>query len=486
MRLGYFANVTHAQPQVAVQRGTFDEFLGDNVTLETKTFNAGPDVITAIFAGELDASYIGPNPAINGFVQSDGEELRIIAGATSGGARLIVRPGREHLGAGRLREQEDRDAAAREHAGCGAALVAGGQRTERAGAGRQRAGAADGERRPAHAVPERRDRRRVGAGAVGDAARAGGGRRRVPRRGVAVAGRQVRDDAPDRADGVPRRAPGRRRDLLRAHVETTEWINANPEEAKTLVNQSIEEITSKPLAQEVIDSAWENIEITYDPVASSLYKSAEDACGARVPGRESGPHDDLRAGSAERDPGGEEPAGGIEPVRWSSVVGRRSVSDGSGRCHCTSPAPSQRGGWTERVLARAAVRADSRDTAAAPLLSLQGVSKRFVTSRHDTTAIQDIDLDMREGEFVCVVGPSGCGKSTLLNIIAGLDRATQGRSRSTASHCKGSSADRVVVFQDAALYPWLNVRANVEFGLKMKGISGKRAAARSPTGTSSW
>ena len=64
---------------------------------------------------------------------------------------------------------------------------------------------------------------------------------------------------------------------LRVHVETTEWIKANPEEAKTLVNQSIEEITSKPLSQEVIDSAWDTIEITYDPIASSLYKSAEDA-----------------------------------------------------------------------------------------------------------------------------------------------------------------------------------------------------------------
>ena len=65
--------------------------------------------------------------------------------------------------------------------------------------------------------------------------------------------------------------------LLRAHVETTEWINANPDEAKTLVNESIEAITSKPLAQAVIDAAWENIEITYDPMASSLYESAEAA-----------------------------------------------------------------------------------------------------------------------------------------------------------------------------------------------------------------
>ena len=139
MRLGYFANVTHAQPQVGLGRGTYAEVLGDNVTLETQTFNAGPDVITAIFAGELDASYIGPNPAINGFVQSDGEEIRIIAGATSGGARLIVRPDANISTAADFANKKRGDAAAREHAGRGAAEVARRQRAEREGAGRQRA-----------------------------------------------------------------------------------------------------------------------------------------------------------------------------------------------------------------------------------------------------------------------------------------------------------------------------------------------------------
>ena len=105
------------------------------------------------------------------------------------------------------------------------------------------------------------------------------------------------------------------------------------------------------------------------------------------------------------------------------------------------------------------------------LLSVRNVSRRFVTSRHDTTALQDISLDIKQGEFICVVGPSGCGKSTLLNLVAGLDRPTEGELVFDDKPITGSGAERVVVFQEAALYPWLNVRANVEFGLKMNGVS---------------
>src|SRR5687768_7615207 len=92
LRLGYFPNITHAPALVGVKDGTFKQELGDLVKLETKTFNAGPAAIEALFAGEIDISYIGPNPAINGFVQSKGEALRIIGGSTSGGALLVVRP----------------------------------------------------------------------------------------------------------------------------------------------------------------------------------------------------------------------------------------------------------------------------------------------------------------------------------------------------------------------------------------------------------
>jgi sulfonate transport system ATP-binding protein len=104
-----------------------------------------------------------------------------------------------------------------------------------------------------------------------------------------------------------------------------------------------------------------------------------------------------------------------------------------------------------------------------PLLEFKGVTKRFLTDRHNTTAVEDISFEIAESEFICVVGPSGCGKSTLLNLIAGLDRPTEGELLFDGRPITRSGADRVVVFQEPALYPWLNVRANVEFGLKMNG-----------------
>src|SRR2546430_6896292 len=93
LNLGYFPNLTHAVALVGVERGTFKSALGSNVKLETKTFNAGPALIEALFAGDIDIGYVGPNPAVNGYVKSNGSALRVIAGASSGGALFIVRPG---------------------------------------------------------------------------------------------------------------------------------------------------------------------------------------------------------------------------------------------------------------------------------------------------------------------------------------------------------------------------------------------------------
>jgi NitT/TauT family transport system substrate-binding protein len=92
VRLGVFANVTHAPGLVAIESGLLQDALGKDVKLEVSYFNAGPAVITALLADAIDVSYIGPNPSITGFAQTNGEALRIISGSTSAGASLVVKP----------------------------------------------------------------------------------------------------------------------------------------------------------------------------------------------------------------------------------------------------------------------------------------------------------------------------------------------------------------------------------------------------------
>lgn len=109
-------------------------------------------------------------------------------------------------------------------------------------------------------------------------------------------------------------------------------------------------------------------------------------------------------------------------------------------------------------------------SAPAPKISLRDVSLSYRTnSGQSLKALQGINLDVRRGEFLCIVGPSGCGKSTLLHLIAGLSQPTSGSVRVDGKSVHGTGTDRIVIFQDLGLFPWLTVRQNVEFGLRMKG-----------------
>ena len=277
LRLGYFPNITHSQPIVGLQRGTFEEVLGPNVTLETKTFNAGPSAIEALFAGAIDATYIGPNPAINGYAQSDGEALRIVAGATIGGALLIVRP------EARIEEPGDldgkriaspqlgntQDVALRKYLldnGLGAKESGGNvdvlptQNPDTLNLFKQ--GEIDGAW-----VPEPWATRLI---------QEAGGEVFLDERELWPNGAFVTTHLIVSTDFLEEH-PATVEKLIQAHVEATEWINDNPAEARQLVNKGIEEVTGAGLPPAVIDTAWENIEVTYDPISSSLFGSAASA-----------------------------------------------------------------------------------------------------------------------------------------------------------------------------------------------------------------
>ena len=102
------------------------------------------------------------------------------------------------------------------------------------------------------------------------------------------------------------------------------------------------------------------------------------------------------------------------------------------------------------------------------MLKTAGLSKTFKNAAEP--ALSDINLEIEDGEFICIVGPSGCGKSTLLNLIAGLEKPTEGTITLDGREVLGPGADRVVMFQEPALYPWLNVIDNVKFGMKLAGV----------------
>lgn len=277
VRLGYFPNLTHAAALVAVERGSFQEALGPDVKLDIKTFNAGPSAIEAMFAGELDITYIGPNPAINGYVRSNGEALRIIAGATSAGALFIVRPEANISTAADLAGKKlaspqlgnTQDVALRAY------LIANGLDTVENGGTVTivptqnpdiltlfQKGEIDGAW-----VPEPWGTRLL---------LEANGKLFLDEKTLCPQGKFVTTHIIASTKFLNEH-PDLLKAILSAHVDTVQFINEHPDEAKKIVNSKIERITSRALPDEVLQQAYNNLEITYDPVASSLFKSAEDA-----------------------------------------------------------------------------------------------------------------------------------------------------------------------------------------------------------------
>ncbi len=105
------------------------------------------------------------------------------------------------------------------------------------------------------------------------------------------------------------------------------------------------------------------------------------------------------------------------------------------------------------------------------ILQAKNIVKHFEHNGESMVALDGVSLDVREGDFICLVGPSGCGKSTFLNIIAGLEKPDSGEILLSGKHLEGHDKKIIMVFQDGALFPWLNVIDNVEFGLKIAGIT---------------
>jgi NitT/TauT family transport system substrate-binding protein len=277
LRVGYFPNVTHAQALVGRANGQFEKTLGAGVRLEWKAFNAGPSAIEALFANAIDLTYVGANPTVAGYARSEGQAVRVIAGAASGGASLVVRKDAGIRSASDFHGKKvatpqlgnTQDVALRSW------MRANGLKSREKGGDVQVIPISNpdqltlflkGEIDAAWA-PEPWAARLV---------HEGGGRIFLDERDLwpdhqfvvtnLIASPKFLKEHPDVV-----------KNFLRAHVELTEWINKNAAQAKQILNEQLQKETGKSLAQEVLDDAFSRMQVTYDPIRSSLLKSNQQA-----------------------------------------------------------------------------------------------------------------------------------------------------------------------------------------------------------------
>ncbi len=276
LRLGYFPNVTHATAIVGVEQKLFEKSLGSGAALETASFNSGTEAVEALFSDAIDATFIGPNPAINAWQQSDGQAIRIVSGATSGGAFLVVRKGIQSAKDLRGKTLPSPDLGNTQDVALRAWLKDQGLETDLEGGGDVsivpqenaqiletfRAGEIDGA-----SVPEPWATRLIDEG---------DGKVLVDERDLWPGGRYVITHLMV-ATRFLQEHPDVVRKLLQGVVAANEFLNEKPDAAKAIVNDGIEELTGARMPDKTMDKAWENLVFTLDPVASSLRESAEDA-----------------------------------------------------------------------------------------------------------------------------------------------------------------------------------------------------------------
>ena len=276
LRLGYFPNVTHAPAIIGVQDGLFEEALGDGVELDTTTFNAGGEAIEALFSDAIDATFVGPNPAINGFSESEGTALRIVAGTTSGGASLVVREGIDSpddlegttLATPALGNTQD--------VALRAWLLDQGYETDQAGGGDV-------------SITPQDNPDTLTAFQQGDIDGAWLPEPWATRLILEGEGQVLVDEADLWPEGefvtthlivateYLEEHPANVRALIDGLLQAIDVANGDAAEAQTITNDGIEADTTDRLADETIAGAWENLSFTSDPIASSLEESKDDA-----------------------------------------------------------------------------------------------------------------------------------------------------------------------------------------------------------------
>ena len=276
LRIGYFANINHIQAVIGIGTGDFQNSLG-NIKMESQVFNAGPSAIEALVANRIDMAYVGPNPAINGYLKSDGQALRIIAGASSGGAVFVIRNDSEinsiHDFTGKKFASPQlgntQDVALRTY------LLKNGYKTSENGGSVTVIPAKTAD------IVTMMTKKDIDGAWVPEPwgtilAKQANGRIFLDERDLWPNGEfstallVVRTDYLNSHPDVIQK-------LLEAHVKETIWIKNNKDDAIKSFNEQVQKLTGKTIPNNVISQALSRMEITYDPVKSSIDKSANDA-----------------------------------------------------------------------------------------------------------------------------------------------------------------------------------------------------------------
>jgi len=275
IRLGYFPNITHAPALVGVNKGFFAEALGAT-KLEAKTFNAGPAAIEALFSGAIDATYIGPNPAINGWSQSKGTGLKIIAGSTSGGAGLVVKKGINSPADLKGKKIATPQLGNTQDVALRAWLKENGLNADQQGGG------------DVSVLPQD-NATALQAFAQGAIDGAWVPEPNLSRMVLESKGKVLINEKDLWPDGqfvtthlivtqkFLKKYPATVKKLLQGHLKAIDYIKNNNADAQKAANAQLAALTGKPLKDDVLQSSFRNLEFTADPIASSLYTSAKHA-----------------------------------------------------------------------------------------------------------------------------------------------------------------------------------------------------------------
>lgn len=275
LRIGYLPNVNHAQAVLGFENGDFQkQLLRDGITVKPLVFSAGPSVIEALFANQIDIAYIGPNPAINGYIVSDGRDPRIISGAASGGAVFVIR---NDSGISSSKDFSGKKFASpqlgnTQDVSLRSFLLRNGHNT------RENGGDVEVTSATLQDILTLFLRKQIDGAWVPEPwgamlEKEGNGKIFIDERNLWPDGKFVTANIIARTDYLNNN-PETLKKFLSLHIDETMWINDHKDQAVLKFNTALKKLTGKVIQTDILREAFSRIEFTYDPIKESLFKFA--------------------------------------------------------------------------------------------------------------------------------------------------------------------------------------------------------------------